>query len=339
MDKNALEYRAVDYLQRLRRGKTHEPEDSQNLALPRLPKPVKAARRLAAMANAAQGEPLLWIIGAVPKDADGGEDSGENAIAVPGDKELEDWLMEVRTVFEGVAPHVEKLPFQNEEGQPLLALHVETDRAPFVIYRGSSSKVRQKGNGEGHRPATVRTEIPWLDGEGEVRGIRRLELLRMITPLRSLPSLELISAELKFWENVNRNLDRRSTYYWSLDATVYVVPRENGRIVLPFRQCRVTIESREGTVFSSQADQVNLTADKADASVIQNETALMISGIGQFYLFASGTTPAEEPPLKFPLQAVLSVRPAAATQAAVFDTEMVPVPTIEENEQGRWSLG
>ncbi len=86
------------------------------------PDPIKAARRLAGHANAAAGEPILWIIGL-----------DETRGVVGAEKEeVANWLPQVEQQFDQLAPGVYDLnvPVENKT---LVALSVETERAPFVV--------------------------------------------------------------------------------------------------------------------------------------------------------------------------------------------------------------
>lgn len=59
-----------------------------------LPEPNKIARRIAGHANAARGEPILWLIGVDQKDGVVGAD----------DKDLANWYPAVKSQFDEIAP-------------------------------------------------------------------------------------------------------------------------------------------------------------------------------------------------------------------------------------------
>ena len=61
------------------------------------------------------------------------------------------------------------------------ALYFETDRAPFVVK-----------NQEG---GTIQREVPWREATG-VKSATRSQLLRLLSPLQRLPSLEVIGGTL-----------------------------------------------------------------------------------------------------------------------------------------------
>ena len=58
--------------------------------------PVKAARRIAGHANAAQGTPIIWIVGVDEKTAE--------IITQTGCVDRADWFEAVRSQFDGLAP-------------------------------------------------------------------------------------------------------------------------------------------------------------------------------------------------------------------------------------------
>src|SRR2546423_5353429 len=97
-------------------------EDSQVELKAQWPDPKKAARQIAGHANAAHGEPILWLIGVDEKTGAVGADR----------EELSKWWPQVESQFDGLAPRVTDLnvPFN---GVTIVALLMETDRAPFVV--------------------------------------------------------------------------------------------------------------------------------------------------------------------------------------------------------------
>src|SRR5437016_570969 len=75
-------------------------EDSRVEAKRDWPEKVDAARKIAGHANAAGGNPILWLIGVDEKDH-----------TVPGAdyKELADWFPGVRSQFDDLAPPLQDL--------------------------------------------------------------------------------------------------------------------------------------------------------------------------------------------------------------------------------------
>jgi hypothetical protein len=326
MDKSAIEYKALTLLEALGApGARPSPAARQALTEARaqvhlgLPPAAKAGRELAAQANTARGQALLWLIRekAAPKGRKPGSPLSRAA--------LETWLDELRASFEGIPPQIEFLDLAGPDGERLAALHIETDRAPFVVFQARAAKGKER-----------QTEVLWQE-DGLVRPIRRAELVRLVTPLRELPEFEILQGELSFYKNANRKVDPRNAYLWSLDATVYVAPRDEKRWILPFRRAGVVLESA-ASAFSAEARQVNLSADREGTGITESDSALLVHGVGQFYLFASGGTSREDPPLASALRLTFSLTPTGSSNAAVCAAGLAVVPPKEDHQAGLWRL-
>ncbi len=174
----------------------------------------KAARRIAAHANAAGGEPILWIIGA---------DEKSGVITGARREELADWWVQVQAQFDAMSPDLVDLIVPTENGS-VVALLFDTSRAPFVV--------KNPGGG------TVQLEVPWRDGT-RVRSARRSDLIRMLVPLQQLPEVEIHKAHLTAGtENATNNESALNWYLW---LELYLVPLSQERIVIPFHQCKAIV--------------------------------------------------------------------------------------------------
>lgn len=162
------------------------------------PDPRKAARRLAGHANAARGEPILWIIG-----IDG---SAREAPGAPK-QDLADWWPQVRKCFDGEAPDLlfDVSPRVPDSDATVVGLAFQTDAAPFVI------SVPAQGS--------VDREVPWRQGT-RVRSAKREELLRVLVPLQRKPEVTVLHADLS-----ESTKSGGSNSYWSARVVVYLVPR------------------------------------------------------------------------------------------------------------------
>src|SRR6266536_181000 len=122
------------------------------------PSAAKAARQIAGHANAARGEPILWIIGL---------DEDNNRVTGASEVELADWWAQVTAAHdEGITPGLTSLIVPVNPEQSVVALYMTTERAPYVIKR-------QDGQGPFER------EVPWRDGN-RTRSAYRHELLRLL---------------------------------------------------------------------------------------------------------------------------------------------------------------
>jgi hypothetical protein len=126
----------------------------------------KASRRLAGHANAARGEEILWIIGI---------DEKNRAITGANKVELANWIPQIESRFDGVAPNLSKdLLIPLETGESVVALLFETDQAPYVVK---------------HHKDPNFLEVPWRQGT-RVRSAKRAELIRLLSPMINLPQFE-----------------------------------------------------------------------------------------------------------------------------------------------------
>jgi hypothetical protein len=188
-----------------------------------IPEP-NAARRLAAHANGAHGEPILWIVGI-----------DEKAASVTGaeDKELSEWWQRVQRQFDLVWPELlHHLVVPIEAGSAVVALLFDTRQGPYLV----------KNQTYGRSPDSVEWEVPWRDGT-RTRTARRSELLRILSPRQLLPDVEnryaLLTVEPGAVTDENR--ERRQVLTWNLYATAYFAPRDERAVVFPFHRTRLTV--------------------------------------------------------------------------------------------------
>ncbi len=206
MDIERLAYNVLD------RIPSHRVEDSRIELKAELPKnAVKAARRIAAHANASRGEPVFWLIGV-------DEDTG--VIGYLGrDGDLAEWWPQVRREFDSSAPELHDLIISYGE-KSVLVLVFSTDGIPFVI----KNPVR---NEQGCGP--VELEVPWREGT-RVRSAKREELLRLLLPLQTLPEVQILGAKLALHNETPTLLTNAP--HWAGTLTVFIVPKTNMSFVV-----------------------------------------------------------------------------------------------------------
>lgn len=169
--------------------------------------PEKAARRIAAHANAARGENILWIIGIDEK----------NQIVCGADNcELANWYPQIQSFFDGLAPSIKdyNVPFG---GKNLVAMLFVTDRAPYVV--------KNKEND--------RLEVPWRDGT-RTRSATRSELLKVLAEKIVTPQIEVLEGTLRanlYGSPQPKKID------WELSIELYVEVVQDAFIVIPFHRC------------------------------------------------------------------------------------------------------
>jgi hypothetical protein len=172
----------------------------------------RAARRIAAHANAARGSSILWLIG-VDEDA--------RAVAGADDTDPAAWWTQVEARFdEAVAPTLRAVNVGIGEGR-LVALHFETERAPYVVKTGTQG---------------IEREIPIREAT-RVRTARRHEVLRMVVPAAHLPTLELIS--FNFSCTLRTEKDGTQTVWAQGNGEAFF--ETTGRAMLPTHRARAEI--------------------------------------------------------------------------------------------------
>lgn len=337
-----IEYRALRVFERVAEGacgdgddgatNRSEPGDPFIACFRAWPRPTCAlARRLAAHANAARGRDVLWFIGV---DPGAGKLPG---VATPS--RADDWISALQPWFDALMPRITpvEVPLPKSStthrpanGRVVVALHIETARAPFVFRAGAG-----------------RLETPWLDLNGTMptqrhqpRSADRADLIRLLTPRLDLPSFELLEAQLTFYKNPHSSAYSRTTFRWSLDAALYVIPnsgnRETSRVVLPLHGCRGAVEI--GGAFRSEAAEFNVTPDKASPAVRVTESAVLIDDLGRLFLYLCGATQHPNPPWQEPATLLLDLQPTGAERTATVMAKLRPDTPVESNQAGLWKL-
>jgi hypothetical protein len=167
------------------------------------------ARRLAGHANAARGEPILWLIGV--------ENDGSIRGAAP--EKTSDWWAQVTAHFgETIHPSMQDVILREADAM-VVALAFETDRAPYVV------KVKEGAS---------ELEVPWREAT-RVRSAKRRELLLMLSEAIQLPQVEVRSADASAIVRQGATelveLEVKTVCYFD------VVP--DHAVVMPFHRCQV----------------------------------------------------------------------------------------------------
>jgi hypothetical protein len=208
-----LETWALQVLDRVAAGSPLE--DSRVELKADLIDPIKAARRIAGHANAARGEPILWLIGV---------DESTGIVGI-GQVDVASWLNTVNKQFQGTAPGVLDLAV-SYQGYSVLALQFDTQLSPFLVKNPLFGQ--QPGN-------AIEFEVPWREGT-KVRTARREDLLRALIPRSRTPEIDVLSADLYAAEDANPPGPR--VELWFL-AIFYLKPVSSERLVFPRHQAFV----------------------------------------------------------------------------------------------------
>jgi hypothetical protein len=201
-----IESWALEVIQRV---ELNQPNEDSRVELKReWIDPQKAARQIAAQANASRGDPILWLIGI---------DQLKGIIGI-NHNELANWCANVFTNFEGIAPNIidMNIPYK---GKTIVALFIETDRAPFIV----NNPLFGTQNG-----GPIAYEVPWREGTS-TRTATRSDLIRILMPIVDLPEVETLSSQIK--------LGKRDSYIWELQMELYFIPSIGNTIIIPFHRC------------------------------------------------------------------------------------------------------
>lgn len=123
---------------------------------------LKVARRIAAHANAAREDYILWIIGL---------DENAHTSSSIKHEDLANWWPAVEKHFDELSPSLTDVKF-TYDGHQLLALCFETTRPPYVFKNGD------------------KTEIPWRSGT-RTRSAKRSEMLLTLSNKVKMPKVRL----------------------------------------------------------------------------------------------------------------------------------------------------
>jgi hypothetical protein len=209
------------------------------------------ARQLGGHANAAAGEPLLWLLGV-----------DEHVGIVPyGRRDMANWRAELEAEFEGVAPAMQHYALRYDE-KPFEALVFGTDAPPYVV---RNPKRGQKDAGP------FDFEVPWR--EGRTRSARRSDLILMLRPIGRAPAFEPVGA----------NITLLSSGDVTAAAYFYAEHPEQMRILIPTVTASIEIA---GVLLSLR--EVEHYPDGQDPDVIRTRSHLSIQGAGKLRIHGSG---------------------------------------------------
>jgi hypothetical protein len=184
-------------------------EDSRVELKAELPEPTKAARRIAAHANGASSEPILWLIGV---------DEDKGVVGIKGD-DLAAWFPKVKAAFDGVYPPLRDVAI-TVNGSTILCLLFDTSRAPFMVKNPVGGSIQR--------------EIPWREGT-TTRTATRDEVLRIVHPEDPSPTIEILAANLRATPQKEGDLSLEGRF------KVYLVPKNEQMLVIPFHRCSAQV--------------------------------------------------------------------------------------------------
>jgi hypothetical protein len=259
MRTHEIEGWALNTIERVKAS--HRVEDQRIELKADWPDPQDAARRIAGHGNAARGESFLWVIGV---DEDRGV-TGATAI------DLSRWYPQVESYFDGYAPVMQSVNF-SVDGLHVIAMLFETEgRTPFVV----------KNPAGGYPEFTV----PWR-GETRLRAAKRDELLRILSPLPQVPSLDVVGAGLDCGVHTETRRE-----IWCIALKVFITPKDNHQIIIPFYRCKGELMFPNQN-FNHPFSEIRIKPYSRNAETITaTETEAVIKSAGMFVLSAEIAIP------------------------------------------------
>jgi len=302
------------------------------------PDEQKAARQMAGHANAAHGEPILWLIGV----------DEEKGVVGANDEELANWSAGVRAKFDGLAPQIMRDLNVPVEGETVVALLFDTDRAPYLV----KNPAYGQANG-----GPVQLEVPWREARS-TRTASRSDLLRILSPIQKGPSFELLNAWLKVYPELVSSAaggltcsDAPKNFTWKLHMDFYVVPRTDARVVIPFHHCRASFEIPE-RIPETQFESIVMMplssiyfggrghTKRVDSLTIEStKYEVLINGPGKIMLQGEVDLPKVEISREEDVRIQVALLPVDSEYALSFCETLHKVPPNEQqHEFACWSL-
>ena len=201
-----IEVEALAYKEIERMRQGAQPEDSIVELKLTLPEARDAAKQIGALCNAVQGDDAIWVVGV-----------GEDGSFTAPSGELANWGPAMEKCFDEVYPTMQNYNV-SFEGHPLTLLHFGTQQRPYVVDKGDGTKL-----------------VPWRRSNKTRTALRR-DLLSLLNPGPQRPLLHIVAA------HVTRE---RPVGIFNVDMTVYVIPKEGSRVILPFYRCSAYLQFGE----------------------------------------------------------------------------------------------
>ncbi|MCP4228853.1 MAG: hypothetical protein GY771_01720 [bacterium] len=248
MRRTDIQYWALNALEQVERNSRNE--DSFVELKAKWPEHVKAARQIAGHANAARGEPILWLIGI---------DEEEGLVGAEFN-ELSEWYAKVKKEFVGEPPSIVDINI-NEKGYSIVALYFETDNPPYLVRNPVFGKPIS---------GPVKYEVPWREATS-TQTAGKNELIKLLIPTIKKPILELSSVAL---ESLRKNDGR---FQWTTTIRGSIFPSRNTNLLF----------SPENTIvyFSIGDEEIlieDLTFNKGSYNLEIIEKKLYVEGPGVF---------------------------------------------------------
>lgn len=236
MNRQLTEARVIEIVERVAGGGLVE--DNFVECKSRWPDPTKAARQIAALANSARGDAVIWLVGL---------DENKHEVIMLDATEPADWWNITRRRFaEDFAPELTLLNVPTQFG-PVMCLHFETDRAPYLVTTNGADRIER--------------EVPWREGNS-TRSARRSELLSLLAASVKLPTIDWIEAIITLGESrVSFDGTWHDTPALELHASLFVDTQN--KVLLPKHLWQVEFSTVYGTLAATDVRLSNMQYDRA----------------------------------------------------------------------------
>ena len=274
----------------------------------------KLARRLAALANASGGEPVLWIVGLDEKAGVIGADLAE----------LANWWPQIESEFRSASPLMEISCCVNHEDGNVVGLVFLTADAPYLV--------RNPEQG------TIIAEVPWREGN-RTRTAERVDLLRILVPRAKEPVLEPVHAVVDYLANAQ---GRRL----KVILHQYVYPRNKVDLVIPYHKAELIVTPLvDGLpitlpVFTDTTRALNIAKDQLGSLVQHNRSEILVTGPGAMILEGESRFGIDGVPGMANQQISVSARLFAyGLEQPLISKIVLPSVTLNNGHQIQWREG
>lgn len=223
---------------------------------------VKAARRIAGLANAARTEPFLLLIGI--KECVG-------PVSLPIEPDFSRWWAQVVSFLDPSPPRLEYLVVEGVH-----VLYLEPDRPPYIV------KHRQDP-----ADSSGLWEVPWREGTA-TRSARHTDLIRLLFPRARVPEFQVLRAK-----GATGFTDKREPSL-SVDITLYVVPQTPERLVLPIHQCSMEARWNGAGEFVALRGGLVPLGERKSKTIHYGADEVVVDGPGRIRLSGFTVVPMEQ---------------------------------------------
>jgi hypothetical protein len=220
MKKADIRYWALQVIERVKNGEPNE--DTYTELKSEWIEPKKAARQIAGHANAARGEPILWLIGV----------DEEKGIVGAEHNELSEWFAQVQSCFIDEHPDLIHLNI-SEDGFTIVILYFETDDPPYLI---KNPNYGEKDGGP------IRFEVPWREATS-TRTANKKDLIKLLVPIARKPLTDITTATVQTIHKPSGRFD------WTLEVNISIYPRKDDIIIFSPKNTSVSFITGDEQVF------------------------------------------------------------------------------------------